>query len=148
MNPKTQNILMKILTVTALIPGLYLLWLVMVFMPDFVDGFLRFRDFMDFALIVLVLLGSLAFVGLVFQLMTPLKSKLKWKAWFLGLGVLGYVCFISLMSGLGTWLDMFKMLSDMDYSLFGFYIQLWPNLTALFLMGFNLWMLKKSRNDR
>lgn len=141
MNAKVHQIGSRVFALLGLIPAVYLLVMTIMFLPDFFRAFLSPKQLSDSILLLALLLGVMAFVGLCLQIIFPYNKRIKLKLWFLSLGLLGYVVFMSLFVGWRYWVEILDFIKSPIEEAFGFWILLWPSLVSLVLIGYNIWLL-------
>lgn len=136
---KSQNIILKTITLTAIIPVLYLLGIsVFLLIPALFDNF-KYNSILEtLAILICIVFGILGAIAIFYQLLTKLKSKLILKILFLFLSIVGYFMFIAILTGIQGWKNMFDSLKNIKENLLDFYMVLWPIIVSGILLIFNI----------
>ena len=139
MTLKSQNIILKTITLTAIIPVLYLLGIsVFLLIPALFDSF-KYNSILEtLAILICIVFGILGAIAIFYQLLTKLKSKLILKILFLFLSIVGYFMFIAILTGIQGWKNMFDSLKNIKENLLDFYMVLWPIIVSGILLIFNI----------
>ncbi len=140
MKLNTHNLLNRLLTLSALIPSFYLLWVSILFFPsilqDFVDDFRLESIF----ILIAVLCGICGFIALVVQLFPRVERHIKIKTLLLALGIVGYVTFFSTIGGISAWKNMYDSLVN-TRDIVDSFLVIWPVVGTFILLILNLRIL-------
>lgn len=139
---KKQNIIVKVLVTTALIPSIYLVGISLFLLIPALFENIKYNSFIETSvLLASIIFGILGFAAFVLQLFYKIKSKVKTKILFLLLSIIGYFTFVSFATGIQGWRNMFDSLRNIKDNLIDFYMVLWPILVSLLLLIYNFIIL-------
>ena len=145
MTLKNQSLLIKVLTATTLIPAVYLLGVSLILLiPNLFDNIKHNSIFETTIVFISIVFGILGFVALILQLITKPLLKLKLKILFQLLSIIGYFSFVSVLTGIQGWKNLFDSLINIKDNLVDFYMVLWPIIVTGILLFFNYNLYKKT----
>ncbi len=142
---KNQNIIIKAITVTGLIPSFYLLGLSFLFLPSFFSNLIEQLSIEYFMIVISIIFGIMGFISLIIQLSSKLFSKIKLKIFLQSLSIIGYFGFFTIINGKKAWINIIESLKNINENVYEFYLLLWPIMTTIFLLIINIRILLKQK---
>lgn len=139
MSDKNLNITIRLIAFSAFIPAIYLLGVTLFLLIPALFGNIKYNTIFETVFLFLAMIfGILGFIGISMELFIHIYSKIKTKIIFLSLGIIGYILFMSILSGVRGWKNTLESIINIQENWIDFYFVIWPNIITLILIFINV----------
>jgi hypothetical protein len=139
MSDKNLNITIRLIAFSAFIPAIYLLGVTLFLLIPALFGNIKYNTIFETVFLFLAMIfGILGFIGISMELFIHIYSRIKTKIIFLSLGIIGYILFMSILSGVRGWKNTLESIINIQENWIDFYFVIWPNIITLILIFINV----------